>query len=222
MRYPPIAQPGTVESRLVANIDLAPTILQLAGLTVPNNLDGRSLIPLLQTRQPWRNNFLIEAWPLGQGYSAVHTDRYVYVEYENDWPELYDLANDPDQLQNSIDDPAYAAVVADLRRRLRHLLTTAGDTTSEEPLPLTFQLFQNHPNPVRRGTTIRFSVSQVEKVTLQVFDLNGHLVATLADQRYYPGEYKLRFNASSLPNGVYIYRLLTGKTIQQRKLVVIK
>jgi arylsulfatase A-like enzyme len=222
LRYPPLAQPGTVESRLVANIDLAPTILQLAGLTIPNNLDGRSLVPLFQARQTWRNNLLIEAWPSGQLYAAVHTERYVYVEHENDWPELYDLAKDPEQLQNSIADPAYTAVVADLRRRLRHLLTTAGDTTSEEPLPLTFKLFQNHPNPFSSATTIHFNVSEVENVTLQVFDLSGHLVATLANRRYYPGEYKLRFNASSMPNGVYIYRLQTGTAVQQRKLVVIK
>ena len=222
LRYPPITIAGTVEPRLVANIDLAPTILQLAELTIPHTMDGRSLIPLLQTKQPWRNDLLIEGWPLGQSYSAAHTGRYVYVEHENDWPELYDLLKDPDQLQNSIEDPAYSAIATDLRRRLRRLLTTAEDTTVDEPLPLSFTLFQNHPNPFNRITTIRFNVNRVENVTLQIFDLSGHLVTTLTNRRYYPGEYKLRFNATSLPNGMYIYRLQTETTMQQRKLVVFR
>jgi arylsulfatase A-like enzyme len=222
LRYPPLVPAGAVEPRLAANIDLAPTIMQLAGLTIPNDMDGRSLVPLLQKQPSWRTDLLIEGWPLDQFYSAVHTERYVYVNNENDRPELYDLAKDPYQLQNCADVPAYATVTNDMRRRLRHLLTSVGDSTLEEQLPSSFTLFQNHPNPFNRITTIRFHVSAPENVVLQVFDLNGRLVTTLANRRFYPGEYAFRFNSASLPNGVYIYRLHAGALVQQRKLVVMK
>ena len=224
LRYPPLVPAGTVEPRLVANIDLTPTIMQLAGLTIPNDLDGRSLVSLLQTQTPpsWRSDLLIEAWPLDQPYSAVHTGRYVYVDNDNDRPELYDLIKDPDQLQNSVDDPAYAAVAYDMRRRLRQLLTSVGDTTADDLLPSSFTLFQNHPNPFTRATTIRFHIIQPEEVSLQVFDLNGRLVATLTNRRFYPGEYALKFNALSLPNGVYVYRLRAGASVQQRKFAIIQ
>jgi hypothetical protein len=64
---------------------------------------------------------LIEGWPLYRLYAtfaAIHTDRYVYVETEGDRPELYDLANDPYQMQNQVDNPSLAATIADLKQGL--------------------------------------------------------------------------------------------------------
>jgi len=222
LRYPALAPAGKIETRLVANIDIAPTIYQLAGLPVPPEVDGRSLLALFQPQPDWRKELLLEAWPPGQYYSAAHTGRHVYVENENDRPELYDLTKDPNQLQNSVDDTNYAAIVNDLKERLRKLLTAIGDKTPPGPIPSSFALLQNYPNPFREATTIRFVTGRRERVTLQVFDISGRLVATLLDRQMNAGEHALKFETPALPNGMYIYRLQAGALAQQRKLVVMR
>lgn len=123
LRYPKLAPEGEIREELVANIDIAPTIYELAGLPIPEEVDGRSLVSLLEGDGSWRDELLLEAWPGQFHYSAVRTERYVYVETDGDLPELYDLERDPHQLENAVDDPSYADVVADLRRRLARLLT---------------------------------------------------------------------------------------------------
>jgi N-acetylglucosamine-6-sulfatase len=132
IRYPPLVARPRVETRLVANIDLAPTLYELAGLATPPDVEGRSLVPLLQGKGDWRDALLIEGWPepVPGGemdgdqsesltpFAAIHTERYVYVETKDDRPELYDLVSDPYQLENQADNPAYATIVADLQKRL--------------------------------------------------------------------------------------------------------
>lgn len=128
LRYPPLVGEPRDEPGLVANIDIAPTILQLAGVAIPPEVDGRSLVALLDGSAPaWRDELLFELWPdrtLGQPFppsAGVRTARYVYAEHEGDRQELYDFETDPHQLDNRVDAPAYAEVVADLRARLARL-----------------------------------------------------------------------------------------------------
>ena len=127
VRYPALVPAGSVERRLVANVDIAPTIYQLAGLPIPPEVDGLSLVRLLDGTGPWREELLLEMWPdpiLRQPWppvAAVRTARYVYAESEGDRPELYDFETDPYQLQNRADDPAYASVMTELRERLQRL-----------------------------------------------------------------------------------------------------
>jgi arylsulfatase A-like enzyme len=134
VRYPRLVAKSRVETRLVANIDIAPTIYDLAGIPIPTEVDGRSLVPLLaggSRTNPsvgWREELLLEGWAppalvkAGRApYAAVHTGRYVYVETQGDRSELYDLVSDPHQLQNQIDNPAYARIVSDLKPRLQRL-----------------------------------------------------------------------------------------------------
>lgn len=125
LRYPRLVPRGRAEARLVANIDIAPTIYQLASLPIPPEVDGRSLIPLLTDAGSWREELLIEAWMLGRPYVAVHTSRYVYVDNKGDRAELYDLQIDPYQLDNRADDPAYVPIVGEMKGRLRHLLSAS-------------------------------------------------------------------------------------------------
>jgi arylsulfatase A-like enzyme len=124
IRYPPaIAAPRT-ETRLVGNIDLAPTIYEVAGLPLPPDLDGRSLLTLLRGEEvAWRDALLIEGWPGHRSpvYAAVHTGRYVYVETLGQRSEFYDLESDPFQLENQIDNPLVADLIARLSQRLREL-----------------------------------------------------------------------------------------------------
>ena len=117
LRYPPLVPQPFIEPRLVANIDICPTIYELAGIPIPAKVDGLSLAELLQGG-PWREGLLIEGWPPRGIYSGIHTEQYLYVETRDDRAEFYDLEKDPFQLQNAIDDPAYRDIIARLKAQL--------------------------------------------------------------------------------------------------------
>jgi N-acetylglucosamine-6-sulfatase len=127
MRGPGIT-PGRRPSRIVGNVDLAPTILEAAGLPPRPELDGRSLLP--PARGPvrrWRDYLLLEGGDrLGLDYDGIRTPRYVYAEHRAGPRELYDLEFDPYQLRSVHRSPAYAAVRAELEARLANLRICAG------------------------------------------------------------------------------------------------
>ncbi len=126
VRTPWTAANGTVNDEPVLNVDLAPTIARLAGVEPSQPVDGRSFAPFLRgDTAPWRTAYLLEYLgrsQLRQGgpppYVAVHTKRYVWIEYRNGWRELYDLRRDPWELDNIAGSPATAG----LRRSLHALL----------------------------------------------------------------------------------------------------
>ncbi len=129
VRAPWMKAPGQTDSHLALNIDLAPTLAQLAGVEPKLAEDGRSLVPLLLGSGPaWRTSFLVEylgRWEPGlpHPFEAIRTERYLYVEYRNRmWRELYDLRTDPHELHNRSGDPQYASVEAEMARQLRRLL----------------------------------------------------------------------------------------------------
>ena len=119
----------TTSDDMALNIDYAPTIAALAGVTPQLPEDGRSLVPLLHGESPpWRHQFEVEY--LGQNryrdggpppFQGIRTTRWLYVEYRNGWRELYDLRRDPWELQNVASDPAYATVRASLHILLDRL-----------------------------------------------------------------------------------------------------
>ncbi len=118
MRYPPLVPKPYVEDHLVANIDIAPTILDLAGISPPWTMDGMSLVKLLKGEGAWRDHLLIEGWPARGYWTGIHTDRYVYIETENELSELYDLQTDPYEMNNLIHDSQYQSLIADLKAEL--------------------------------------------------------------------------------------------------------
>ncbi len=113
---------------LALNIDIAPTIADLAGVDPPLPQDGASLLPLLEPGgEPWRDRFVVEFLGFAPGvpaYSALRTNRYLYVEYENGWRELYDMRADPFQLRNMLaeDGEGSAGVVVDLRKAMEQII----------------------------------------------------------------------------------------------------
>ena len=125
----PWATKATRDDRFVLNEDLAPTIAELAGIRPGRPQDGRSLVPLLHGRSPaWRVDFLEEyrGQPLlavggPPRFKAVHDRRFLYVEYDNGWRELYDHRTDPYELRNVADDPRYAGYRKRLERRIATL-----------------------------------------------------------------------------------------------------
>jgi arylsulfatase A-like enzyme len=118
MRYPPLVSKPYIENHLVGNIDIAPTIYDLAGISLPANMDGTSLVKLL-TGGAWRDHILIESWPERGYWAGIRTDRYVYVETQDDMSELYDLQADPFELNNLINNPQYQSVITDLKAKLQ-------------------------------------------------------------------------------------------------------
>jgi arylsulfatase A-like enzyme len=114
------------DTSLVANIDLAPTVAAWAGIPAPVNVNGVSLLPLLlDPATPWRSAILVEhlgtPTPGFINSQGVRTSRFLYNEYVDGDRELYDLLLDPFELTNVVNDPAYAAMVANLQATLATL-----------------------------------------------------------------------------------------------------
>ena len=85
-----------------------------------------------------------------------------------------------------------------------------------------YALDQNYPNPFNPTTTIRYSIPVSSRVQLEIFDLLGRKVATMVDNVQQAGEHTVVFSASSLPSGIYFYRLSAGSFSQIRRMVLIK
>jgi N-acetylglucosamine-6-sulfatase len=135
VRYPPRIAAGSTFDDLVLALDIAPTLIELAGGRPGAHVQGRSLLPLLDgRREGWRSSFLVEyysegAWPwlVGMGYKAIRTTRHKYIHWihHDGMAELYDLERDPCELDNRAGDPAYADVRGVLREELRRLTADA-------------------------------------------------------------------------------------------------
>jgi len=127
--YAPSIFSARSDEHIVGNIDLAPTFAELAGVTAPDNVNGMSLVPLLKDiNADWRDAILIEHWPTEDGvgskipeFYAVRTAEWKYVEYSTGERELYDLVNDPYELENIADQPEHAEIQKQLKLRLDEL-----------------------------------------------------------------------------------------------------
>jgi N-acetylglucosamine-6-sulfatase len=132
VRYPKRIPAGSAFPQMVLAIDIAPTLVELAGGKPGAHVQGRSLVPLMKGRgKSWRKSFLVEyfnesAWPwiVGMSYKAVRTERHKLIHWvhKDGVDELYDLERDPYEMTNVIGDPGYAAVRKDLVKELRRLL----------------------------------------------------------------------------------------------------
>ena len=134
---PGAIRPATVVTEMVQNIDVAPTLLEAAGVLPPPEspkMDGRSFWPLLQGRPtPWRDHILYEYYwewnfPATPTTFAIRTDRWKYIYYHGIWDRggLYDLQTDPLERHNLIDVPAFQDTSTDLRKRLFQELDESG------------------------------------------------------------------------------------------------
>ncbi len=123
---------GAGVEELTLNTDFAPTSAELAGIEFLD-ADGRSMAPLLRGEDPpWRSSILMEGF-VGKGdrvYGAARTETHKYVEYGNGEEELYDLRNDPYELQ-SLHESADPALIEDLKARLEALESCSGEDCRE-------------------------------------------------------------------------------------------
>ena len=102
-------------------------------------------------------------------------------------------------------------------------LFTEGFTSADEPEhPQSVSLSQNYPNPFNPTTQITFSLNETADVNLEVYNIQGQRVATLANDTFSAGSHHVTFDASHLSSGVYIYRLHAGGQVLSRKMILIK
>lgn len=147
VKWPGVVEPGLINEDLVQNLDYAPTFLDLAGVDIPDDMQGRSLAPLLmgESQTGWRDAIYYHYYE----YPGVHqvarhygirTERYKLIRYYQfgEW-ELFDLQEDPGELRNVYGDPAYHDVGIQLAERLGALRAHYGDTTGGELMPQEWQ-----------------------------------------------------------------------------------
>ncbi|MCG8390744.1 MAG: sulfatase [Cytophagales bacterium] len=138
MRYPQEIPAGTVSSDLVQNLDHASTFLDFAGVQPPGDMQGRSLRPLMGSTDTadWRDAIYYHYYEYPRGWHKVkrhygmRTERYKLIHFYNDidhW-ELYDLQNDPNEMNNLYDHVEYRQVQEELHLKLDTLRSTYGDT----------------------------------------------------------------------------------------------
>jgi arylsulfatase A-like enzyme len=128
IRYPDRIEPGGICHELVQNLDIAPTILELAGAEIPDDMQGQSLGPLFESpvNGDWRDavyyQFYESGWGVPQHY-GVRTKSHKLIHFlsEPDNWELYDLDNDPGELVNLYDNPGNEILVQELKSRLGEL-----------------------------------------------------------------------------------------------------
>jgi N-acetylglucosamine-6-sulfatase len=134
MQCPSLFEGGKVVDQVVANIDIAPTVMAAMGLQKPPHMDGANFLPLAQGRQiPWRDYFLyVYYWeknfPQSPTVFSLRGDRYKYITYYGLWDadELYDLEADPNEMHNLRFDPAYSETLAAMETRLYDMMEELG------------------------------------------------------------------------------------------------
>ena len=149
LRWPAAIEPGRVDDRhMVLNIDVAPTLLALAGAPVPETMQGTGWRPLLEeTDPPWREDFLYEFFEFPavhcvRKHRGVRNARWKLIHFwqlPQEW-ELYDLDNDPEEQRNLAADPAHAAQLRTMQARLAELRSEFGDVDPPGYVPTAPQM----------------------------------------------------------------------------------
>ena len=142
VRYPKTLKAGAVNKSIISNIDFAPTLLDLANIKTKQVMQGRSFASMIEknkTPKQWKESVYYHyyEWPFWhhvQPHYGIRTEQFTLAHfyYNIDKWELYDLEKDPDQMNNAINDPAYADVIADLKAQLADLKKQYGNDKSLE------------------------------------------------------------------------------------------
>ncbi|WP_205510689.1 sulfatase family protein [Longitalea arenae] len=128
IRYPAKIRPKQQVNAFTLNLDIAPTLLDYAGISIPADMQGASMQPLLQKGKApgWRKEIYYHYYELSFGLTrhyGIYTGRYKLMHFYNPinaW-ELYDLKKDKQEMNNLYDNPKYAKIVQQLKTRLRRL-----------------------------------------------------------------------------------------------------
>ena len=135
MQCPSIIKGGSVVEQVVANIDIAPTVMEAMGLKKPPHMDGQSFLPLAQgkTSIPWRDYFLYcyyweQNYPQTPTHFSIRGDKFKYTTYYGVWDtdELFDIQSDPEEQKNLIHDPKFANIKKRMQDRLYKMMDELG------------------------------------------------------------------------------------------------
>jgi arylsulfatase A-like enzyme len=141
MKYPGVIKPGASVNKMIANIDFAPTLLDIAGIKPPGDMQGKSFLPVLKSEQDilWRNGIYYHYYEYPEPHRVsphfgIRTQRYKLIRFYGpaDFWELYDLKKDPGEMQNLYTDKAYSATIADLKKQLMLLMEEYQDIEAME------------------------------------------------------------------------------------------
>ncbi len=141
LSYPNGVKSGATLDNITANIDIAPTLLDFAGIETPEDMQGESFKPLLEgdkaADESWRKSFYYQyfeypKWHNIQPHYGIRSERYTLAHfyYNIDTWELYDRENDPHQLRNEYNNPAYKEVIEELKAELKELQKHYNDDIS--------------------------------------------------------------------------------------------
>jgi arylsulfatase A-like enzyme len=143
IRWPGYIKPGTVNTDLVAHIDLAETFLEAAGASIPDRMQGHSLLPIFQGHTPgdWRTAFYYHYYEYPQPHHVrphygVVTDRYTLTHFyapDVDYWELFDRQKDPVEMKSVFGDPAYATVQAKLMKEVLRQRAVLKEPAQDDP-----------------------------------------------------------------------------------------
>jgi len=137
MRYPAKLKAGQIDHHLISNVDFAPTLIDFAGLKAPDDVQGHSFKDVIEGKKEvkWGDKVYFHYyeypfWHHVQPHYGMRTKRYkiAHFYYNIDQWELFDMEKDPDELNNVIDDPAYADIAKQLKAELKQLQIEVGDT----------------------------------------------------------------------------------------------
>ena len=136
---PGVSQDGKVTREPVTLTDLYPTLCELAGLPIPDQCDGSSLVDQLKNPGATGDRFSLTSYhfrgDLGPSH-GISSDWYRYIHYDNGFEELYDLKNDPNEFTNVINDPAHAAARKELAAQLPKTSAPSAGRAPESPYNL--------------------------------------------------------------------------------------
>jgi arylsulfatase A-like enzyme len=140
VRWPNVTPAASRNEEIIQNTDYAATFLDLANIEIPGDIQGKSIVPLLKNESPqnWRDvaYYHYYAWPdwhMVQPHYGIRGDRYKLIHfYTTDEWELFDLENDPDEMQNEYLNPEYADIVKAMEERLKSERIAVGDTLKLE------------------------------------------------------------------------------------------
>lgn len=147
VKWPGQTKPGAINEDLVQNLDYAETFLEIAGVDIPEDMQGSSLVSLLKGATPddWRESiyyhyFEYPSVHMVAKHNGVRTDRYKLIHFYqfNEW-EFYDLEKDPEESTNQYDNPQYSAAIDELKQELEDLRKHYRDNTDMRVKPAEWQ-----------------------------------------------------------------------------------
>ena len=137
IRWPGVINAGITNDRMVQNIDFAPTFLEIAGISIPGDIQGRSILPLLRNNgkvSNWREQvyyhyYAYPDWHMVRPHFGLRTERYKLIHhYSIDEWELFDLEKDPDEMISLYTNPEYSDIARMMSSRLEKERIAVGDT----------------------------------------------------------------------------------------------